>query len=62
VRAAEAVRERWTRMAASTGTDGATPMKLSIVTETTGPAITSSLGRQRSARCPNPICDTDEAS
>ena len=43
------------------GTVGATPMKLSTVTATTGPTITSTRGRHRSARWPKPTCATDAA-
>src|SRR4051812_24061503 len=49
------------RTAASSGTVGATPTRLSTDTATTGPAMTSSRGRQRSATCPNPTCATDAA-
>ena len=50
VLATAAPRPPRTRKAASAGADGASPTKLSIRTETTGPTMTSSLGRHRSAR------------
>ena len=49
------------RMIASIAGLDARPVRLSTETEITGPTMTSSRGRQRSARRPKPICATDAA-
>jgi hypothetical protein len=50
------------RIAAAICIDDAEPTKLRTRTDTIGPAISSSRGLQRSARCPNPICETEADS
>jgi hypothetical protein len=50
------------RIAAAISTDVEAPTKLRTHTDTIGPVISSSRGRQRSARCPKAICETDAAS
>ena len=53
---------RATRTAASAQTFGARPTSGSIATPTSGPASSSTRGRQRSARWPKPSCETEFAS
>ena len=42
--------------------DVAQPTKLNTVTASSGPAMTNTRGRQRSANAPKPSCETEFAS
>ena len=50
-----------TSNAPSASGDEAQPTQLSTMTDNSGPAKSSTRGRQRSASAPKPSCDTDEA-